>query len=365
MDPAEQEIYLGTVLGGRYLLNVHIGSGSFSGVFRATDEQTGRQVAVKILTLRSTHSTDARVEFEGEKSLLQMLVGCSHVVSLLDYGTHQLQLVAPPAGNKVTIDVPYLVLDLADACLAELLLNRHRLPWQARLELYRDLVKGVHQMHLGEVVHRDIKSENSLVYSAPQQAKIGDLGRGKHTREPSRFVAEAYVAGRGDMRFAPPELLWLCGTEDPADMARVDLFLLGSLLFEVATGVGISAAAFADPRAIHVAAGQLPAAARRVDLDSRITELRQQFMAAYDLFAAEIPPYLREASVMLLRQLTDPDPARRLPGYRRRRLDPWDLQWLLTKVDVLIKIEAHQNGRSRVTHSSHRRRPTRRSRAST
>jgi serine/threonine protein kinase len=364
MDTAEQGIYLGVTLDGRYLLNAHLGSGSFSGVFRATDQKTRREVAVKILTLRSSHSTDARVEFDGEKALLQMLVGRSHVVSLLDHGTHQLQLVAPPGENMVTIDVPYLVLELADASLAELLLNRTRLPWQARLELYRDVVKGVHQMHLEDIVHRDIKSENSLVYSAPQQAKIADLGRSKHTRHPSRFIAEAYVAGRGDMRFAPPELLWLCGTEDPADMARVDLFLLGSLLFELATGVGITAVAFTDPRSTHAAAGKLPAAARKADLDSRRHELRQQFMIAYDLFAAEIPPHLREAAVVLLRQLTDPDPARRVPGYRRRTLTPWDLQWLLKKVDVLLKVEAQQNGRRRITRSARRKRPTRRSRAS-
>jgi serine/threonine protein kinase len=186
MDSAEQAIYIGATLGNRYLVEAHLGDGNFSGVFAATDQQTGRKVAVKILSLRSTHSAEALLEFDGEKALLKLLAGCTHVVELLDDGTHQLELVAPPSENAVTIDVPYLVLELADASLSELLLERDRLPWQARLKLLRDLVKGVHQMHLGKVV-------NGLVFSAPQGAKIADLGRSKHTRDGPRFIAEALI----------------------------------------------------------------------------------------------------------------------------------------------------------------------------
>jgi eukaryotic-like serine/threonine-protein kinase len=366
MDPAEQAIYLGTTLGGRYRVDADIGDGNFSGVFRATDQNTGREVAVKILTIRSTQSPEARLEFDGERRLLGMLAGASHVVGLLGHGTHQLQLVASPGESVVTIDVPFLVLELADASLAELLLQRHRLPWSVRLQLFRDLVKGVHQMHLARMVHRDVKSENGLVHSAPQCAKVADLGRAKHIAEPPRFIAEAYVAGRGDLRFAPPELLWLCGGEDVTEMARVDLFLLGSLLYEVATGVGITGIVFTDPLKIQAAAATLAPDARRADLKSRLGELTQQMMPAYDLFALEIPPHLREPALGLLRQLTHPDPLKRVPGYRRRTLNPWDLQWLLKKVDVLIALEAYVNGhRARITRRRRRPAQARKSRAAT
>jgi len=359
MDAAEQEIYIGVTLAGCYLIEAHLGSGNFSGVFRATDQHTEREVAVKILSFRSSHSADARIEFDGEKALLELLSGCSHVVNRVDDGTHQLELAAP-GGAIVKFDVPYLVLELADGCLAELLLNRARLPWQARLELYRDLVKGVHQMHLSNVVHRDVKSDNSLVFSRPQGAKIADLGRSKNTADPSRFVAEAYEVGRGDLRFAPPELLWKCGTEDPNDMARVDLFLLGSLFFEIATGVAITQLALIDPLAILTAASRLPRLAREADLRVRTHELREQFMPAYDLFEREMPSHLRDPAVRLLRQLTDPDPTARVPAFRQRSLPPWDLQWLIQKVDVLLKMEAYNTGaRRRITRPTRRARPAR------
>ncbi len=355
MEPSEQQIYLGVVLGGRYMVTAYLGSGNFSGVFQATDQHSGREVAVKVLSFKSIHSAEARVEFDGEKALLELLARCSHIVRLLDNGIHQLQMRVTPGEGTVTIDVPYLVLDLADASLSELLLNRARLPWYARLELFRDIVKGVHQMHLEQVVHRDIKSDNSLVYSAPQQARIADLGRSKDTRASSRFIAEAYVAGRGDLRFAPPELIWRCGNEEAAEMARVDLFLLGSLLFELATGVGITALVFADLRAIHNTAMQMAPAARKDEFDSRLGEMRQQFLPAYDLFEREVPAYLREQAKLLLKQLTDPDPAKRVPAFRRGALIPWDLQWLLRKVDILLRIDAFHTGRgSRITKSTQR-----------
>jgi hypothetical protein len=140
-------------------------------------------------------------------------------------------------------------------------------------------------------------------------------------------------------------------------MARVDLFLLGSLLYEIATGVGITAIVFSDPLKVHAEAGTLPPEARKTELASRLGELTQQMMPAYDLFAQEAPPHLREPSLVLIRQLTHPDPLKRPPGYRGRRLDPWDLQWLLKKVDVLIAVDAHQTGRAqRITRK--RRRPT-------
>lgn len=359
MDAAEQEIYVGLILAERYLIKAHIGSGNFSGVFRALDQKSGREVALKILSFRSAHSPEARIELDGEKALLALLSGSSHVVNLIDDGTHQLELAAQ-GGATVKFDVPYLVLELADGCLAELLLNRARLPWQARLELYRDLVKGVHQMHLSSVVHRDVKSDNSLVFSRPQGAKIADLGRSKHTAEPKRFMVESYEAGRGDLRFAPPELLWKCGTDDPDDMARVDLFLLGSLLFEIATGVAITQLALVDPLAILNAASGLARSTRELDLRVRIPELRGDFMSAYDLFAREMPPHLRKPAVRLLMLLTDPDPAARVPSFRRRSLPPWDLQWLIKKVDVLLKLEAYNTGgRTRTTRSVRRARPAR------
>src|SRR3546814_12706888 len=99
-------------------------------------------------------------------------------------------------------------------------------------------------MHSRRIVHRDLKSSNALLFNVDSRkpaVKISDLGRSCLTTEPPRFSTQQYVAGRGDLSFAPPELLWLQGDNDPGHYRQADLYLVGSVLFELATAQGITA----------------------------------------------------------------------------------------------------------------------------
>ena len=195
-------------------------------------------------------------------------------------------------------------------------------------------------MHLRWMVHRDTKSDNVLLFSRPEQAKVSDLGRSRDTRQSPRFIPNDYAHGRGDLRFAPPELLWGLGDSSDADlMVRGDLYMLGSLLFELSTGVGLTSVVFGDPRAVALAAHGLDVGSRQSNFELRQHEIRERYEAAYDQFSAELPAAIRGPATDLLRLLTHPDPARRTPAFRRRRhRDDWDLQWLLMRVDVLRRI---------------------------
>lgn len=339
MDQAEAQIYVGQRLAGRYVISGFIGSGAFSGVFEAYDEQKGVPVAVKILSIQAAQAAGARVEFDGELELLSALVKSSNVVSLIDSGRHLMTLSAN--GINFQVDVHFLVLELADGSLALLLLNRHQLAWGDRLALFREVTKGIHQMHLQRMVHRDAKADNALVFSRAPIAKISDLGRSCHTEQPRRFSVDEYVAGRGDLRFAAPELLFGCGSADPLAMAQVDLYLVGSLLFEIGTGVAITSSVIGNPRQLAARLVQLPQAARTAEFNGRISELRQSYAAAWEIFRHELPQHLRNPTTDLLKLLTDPDPTRRTPPLRRRSVDPWDLGWLLNRIDVLRKIDAY------------------------
>ena len=62
------------------------------------------------------------------RELLERLLAASHVVEILDHGSHELSVAATAGGPACTLPVPYLVLERADACLATLLLYRARLP---------------------------------------------------------------------------------------------------------------------------------------------------------------------------------------------------------------------------------------------
>ena len=53
------------------------------------------------------------------------------------------------------------------------------------------------------------------------------------------------VSGRGDHSYAPSEFPWnLADRDDPTALRRADIYLLGSVLFEIATGLGITAATY-------------------------------------------------------------------------------------------------------------------------
>jgi serine/threonine protein kinase len=340
MDPAEAQFYPGQVLGGRYRVARFRGSGAFSGVFEAVDTTSGREVAAKILSIASSRDPRAVAEFEEEKRLLGTLTACTNIVDLLDDGQHtmQLQVAGGPPSGVFAVPVPYMILELADASLADVIARRHAVAWAERLKLYRDVVKGTHQMHLVQIVNRDLKGDNALVYDAREPiAKLSDFGRSKDTRRPHLASKLDYQGGRGDPSFAPPEYLWLLGEASPVAMVEADLYLLGSVLFEIATGVGLTAFVFGNPMAIYAQALAVTDERQRAQLyQAGIATLREDYELAYQAFFSELPSAVRKDATTLLRQLSDPDPRARLPRKPFQGLPMfWDLQWLIRRVDIL------------------------------
>jgi serine/threonine protein kinase len=347
MDPHEAQLYTGqtfTGKSGNYLVGGLIGSGGFGGVFEGVDQASGADVAVKVLAFNG-RPANAQLEFEAEMELLRLLVTCSNVVTLLDEGIYNIQLTT--AGLVFPVQVPFMVLDRATIGLEDLLAQRHQLAWLDRMRLYRDVVKGCHQMHLKRLVHRDLKAANALVYSEEPHGRVTDLGRSKDTRQSPRFAPNQYQAGRGDLRFAPPELLWGLGETTAEVYCRTDLYLLGSLFYEFATATGITAAALTNPRSwLGRAATLADQTARERDFHAHLPYLYSQYAPLYTLFEKELPRSVAKDAVALLRQLTDADPSRREPMRPVRGLPiRWDLQWVMYRVDIFVKrleIEANQ-----------------------
>lgn len=235
---------IGQVLNGEWELVSHIDRSNFGDVYEGRRVSTGEPCAVKLL--RSAQSNaDHLADFEVEGDLLEMLASCSNVIDLFDRGQHKVTAtISGPAGEQpYEIVIPFIVLELADVCLADLIARRHELPWPDRLSLFREVVKGVHQMHQHRVVNRDVKSDNVLVIEvSPRQidAKIGDLGRSSDTRATGRVAASIYDFMRGDPAFSAPELIWGLGNAHPDTARLADLYLLGSVLFEFGAGVGLT-----------------------------------------------------------------------------------------------------------------------------
>ncbi len=334
MAHPDANAYPGKVFDGRWQVGEYLGEGNFSLIFRGLDLQDGSDCAIKVLSI-TRKTAENLVEFERDIGLLQRLGGSSNVVDLFGAGKYQMEVQTAQTGLPIPIEVSYMVIERADGDLAQLLVERKAIAWEDRLALFRDIVKGLHQMHLRYLVHRDLKGDNVLVMRARGQAiaKITDLGRGRDTKDCSFFPTFAYELGRGDLRFAPPEFLWGLGSDDADAMRRGDLYLLGSVLFEIATGQGLSGLVVGNPLRVAQSKRELSVEARHSNYASVRRALQRDHETAYMLFANELPAAIRTDAVALLRQLTSVDPAQREPRYLKGLPTVWDLQWVLRRVD--------------------------------
>jgi serine/threonine protein kinase len=344
MDPRQITAMLsGQSLAG-YKVQDYRGSGAFAHVFNAENVNTGAQVALKVLDPGA--GTAQHREFDNEGDLLKALLRCSAIVDIEDTlrASVAVSTVLPGATSpQIQVPVRFHVLERADQCLDELLLYRQSLDWGAKLALYRQAVLGIHQMHLAHVAHRDSKAENCLVFLRPRNhvdVKLSDLGRSRDLRQAGAAKPSDYQWGRGDPSFAPPEMFWLLGTDTPECHRRADLYGIGSILYEVATGQGLTAAALGSGVPyLHRAAAWTPTQ-REANYAAELPNLRAALDTAFDMLDSEVPTHLRSYFLQLLRHLCDPDPIRREEVLRdgKHLITALDLQWILRKVDIMSRV---------------------------
>ncbi len=241
--------------------------------------------------------------------------------------------------------VSFHVMELADAALSELLPLRHEVDWADKLRLFRDVVAVVHQMHVKGIVHRDLKASNVLLFDTETRrpaAKISDLGHSRDISRPPRFPVDVYAAGRGDRSHAPPEHLWHLGDTDDAALRRADVYLLGSVLYEIATGQSITSMTVPYWGSYIRVEGNMSQQDREAHFRAAARHMVEIHEAALRLLAHEAPPEIRRLVVDLVRQMCHPLPVRRERRFRAERNTPaWGLEWAIRRVDIIIKNLEH------------------------
>lgn len=209
MDQTEIALFLSETLAGRYRPAAHLGSGGFAGAFLATDDRSETEVAAKILKISQCSDPDARREFRDEVDLLGKLRDCDRVIRRLDSGDHVVSLRHPLSGGSISVTTEFVVLELAAGSLADLLLYGASFTWSDRLRLYRDVVKGVHQMHLRRIVHRDVKRKTVSWWSIlrPRRSRISG---GPMTPTSRRALRSRPISGDAGIRALLPSSSFGC-----------------------------------------------------------------------------------------------------------------------------------------------------------
>jgi len=288
----------GEKVGGRCVLRALLGEGAFGRVFAAEDEETGQQVALKVVGLR-------RYPREYAEHELRALAAIAHpnVVQLNEHGVE-----AGAAEPYLWYTMPlYKGLDLA-----ALLKSRGSLSLARAHAVFTRIAGGVCEMHSLGLRHQDIKPDNiylaTMAGVAEDHPVLLDLG-GAAREHASRPLVATFP-------FAAPEqtealIGGLLGEEHPALTEKVDVYALAATLLFSLIGSKFAGHDVAQ-RDSDVEASPEALRALRADL-SRIHASRERFPLPDEALPELTGPARARLSAAFSRWLAQ-DPAQRPRG---------------------------------------------------
>jgi len=273
------------LLDGRYRLGPSLGRGATSEVFRATDLQTGTDVAVKLFTTVKQTKSNVAGPVQGRETLAATRLRHPGIAAVLD---------ADPSGGEA-----WLVSELAPGVpLTRYVKAPRLLPEPLVFRLAARMAEALAHAHAHGVVHRDLKPSNVLVDLPSATLKLIDFGvahvvDGTQTATGMTLGTPAYMA--------PEQLAGL-----PVSPAS-DAYALGVVLFEMLTArrphgganLGELLREVADAPAADLASLRpdlpRPAASAVQQLLARDPQLRPADLAAWGLQAEQLAASLGAA----------------------------------------------------------------------
>jgi eukaryotic-like serine/threonine-protein kinase len=183
-------------------------------IFRATDLNTGRQVAIKV----------PHPEMECDPVLFDRFHREEEIGQALDH----------PAVMKVFTDEEhskiYMVMEWVDGkLLRQILSEKRKLPPERAVRITLGILDALSYIHSNGIVHRDLKPENIMV-DEKDNVKLIDFGiAGKEGARRLTFAKLSQVMGTPE--YISPEQV-----KGKRGDARSDIYAMGVMLYEMLTG---------------------------------------------------------------------------------------------------------------------------------
>jgi eukaryotic-like serine/threonine-protein kinase len=217
---------------GPYEIVSPLGAGGMGEVYRARDTRLDRTVAIKVLPAHFSQDPSRRQRLEREARIISSM-NHPHICALYDIGRQD--------------GVDYLVLEFLEGEVLADRLERGRIPPEQVIRYGIEIADALDKAHRQGVTHRDLKPGNIMLTKSG--VKLLDFGLAKASRPlipspspqagpgegPTVATASLDLTAEGTLlgtlHYLAPEQL-----EGKEADARSDVFALGVLLYEMATG---------------------------------------------------------------------------------------------------------------------------------
>ena len=312
---------------GPYEILAPLGAGGMGEVYKARDTRLERTVAIKVLPSHLSTSPDLRQRFEREAKAIAAL-SHPHICALYDVGQEG--------------EAEYLVMELLEGETLADRLARGPLPLEQSLRFGVEIADALDRAHRQGIVHRDLKPGNVMLTKSGVKlldfglARLVPSGGREPTEQFSAFPTENKPLTEegtilGTVQYMAPEQL-----EGRVVDFRTDIFALGLVLYEMATGrkafSGASRASLAsailrdEPEPISASQPATPPALDRVVKTCLAKDPEERWQSAGDL-ARELK-WIAEGSADVI-------PAVVAGGRKRRDRLAWAIAVIAVVLGVL------------------------------
>ena len=208
---------IGTIVGGRYIIDEVLGEGGMAVVYSATHKVTGRPAAVKIMHTALATNPVVRERFRREAKNAQKLTH-PNIIEIFDQGDTE-------------DGTAYMTMERLYGTSLTAVIGSRAMTLQRALGIMVQLARGVARAHDLGIVHRDIKPDN--IFLCPREdgsdlVKILDFGIAK-SRHDSRLTGQGELFGTP--QYMAPERIKSADAGPSAD-----LYALGVVFYELLTG---------------------------------------------------------------------------------------------------------------------------------
>lgn len=200
---------------GKYEIKELVGRGGMAEVYRAYNPDLKNDVAIKVLNPNLTESHEASERFRREAQAIASL-NHPNIVRVFDFSVD---------GN-----LHYMVMELLEGETLGHVIERYPegMPYDQIVDYFTQLGSAIGYAHQQGVVHRDIKPSNVIITKDGTRVVLTDFGLAK-------IVGQAGLTMSG-MSSGTPSYMAPEQAAGEEITARTDIYSLGVVLFEMATG---------------------------------------------------------------------------------------------------------------------------------